>query len=70
MGKVKSAWMAEREVEKAMGWTDTQTNEATQTLYTKNKYSDPYNLWDNDDNGDGLITDTDLGALMARWEEL
>ena len=81
MGKVKSAWMAEREVEKAMGWvddvglgvkkgwTDSHTNNATQTRYMKQN-TDPYNLWDNDDRGDALITDTDLGALMARWEEL
>ena len=80
MGKMKSAWMAEQEVNKAMGWvddvglgskkgwTDVHTNEATQTLYTKNKYHDPYNLWDNDDGGDGMITERDLGALMAKWE--
>jgi len=69
MGKVKSAWQEERELNRALGWSDVTTNEATQTRWLK-KSKDEWNLWDNDDRGDGLITDTDLGALMARWEEL
>ena len=33
------------------------------------KSSDPYNLWDND-GGDVELSEQDLGALMAKWEEL
>jgi hypothetical protein len=59
MGKVKAVWQADREkVEMGMHERFTKKND------------DPYNLWDNDDRGDAMISETDLGALMAKWEEL
>jgi hypothetical protein len=58
MGKVKAVWQADREkVEMGMHERFTKKND------------DPWNLWDND-NGDAGLNEQDLGALMARWEEL
>jgi len=58
MGKVKAVWQADREkVEMSMHERFTKKND------------DPWNLWD-DDGGEIMISEQDLGALMARWEEL
>jgi hypothetical protein len=66
MGKMKALWQAEQEKN---GWTDTKTIEMNQVNHLK-RNNDPWNLWDNDDGGDAMISDSDLGALMARWEDV
>jgi hypothetical protein len=67
MGKMKSAWMAEV----GYGYKAKEVEEVDSQLESNypNKINDPYNLWD-DDGGEIMISEQDLGALMAKWEDL
>jgi len=66
MGKVKAVWQAEQE---KSGWEDTNTNEMSQVKHLKQN-NDPWNLWDNDGGDTALNEWRDMGAMMAKWEEL
>lgn len=63
MGKMKAVWQAEQDKVRELELDNNGS------LKREGMNNDPWNLWD-DDGGDSALNNADLGALMARWEEL
>ena len=74
MGKMKALWQAEQE-KNGVILDDVISDErwAMRNEFMKQMNSvavrDEWDLWSTHDDG-AMISDSDLGALMARWEDV